>query len=263
MAIKTRGPDHVIAFVNVPMPRELAVQVKDAGGRPVKDNWVTFTATPPDSFEFAGGQLYAAVKTDERGIASVRGTPRVTRQLRVNAEAADGLDTAHFIIDVREEDGTMVQQAGGDVIVIDGGGTRPTTHIPMWPIAAMVIAAMVLGSALWLFGGRGNSSGPTQPPIVIHQGGGGGSTVDPTARADAAAARAGVEAAKQELGLALETGLAENAAHDQEYAREFTRPTLRQALATARQVREHLTGRAGDQKPAICDDDPNLPACRE
>ena len=261
MAVKPQGPEHVTAAVNVPMPRELAVQVKDAGGKPVKDNWVTWTAKPSDSFEFAGGALYAVLKTDERGIAAIRGTPRTVQQLRISAEAADGLGNANFTVDVTAEDGTMVQQAGGDVIVIEGRGTRPSTHIPMWPVAAMFIALVLGGAFLWLFErGLIRASGSGGTTRVVERG---GSTVDHVARADAAAARAAVDQTKTELGAALEAGLTENATHDQGYTRQVNHPTLRQALATARQMRLHLTGRAGDQKPAICDDDPALPACRE
>lgn len=260
MATKVQGPDRLRGSVNTPLPRDLAVQVRDATGRPAKDNWVSFTAKPPEAIEFAGGQLYATVRTDEKGIASVRITPRLVGQHRIVAEASDGLGSTEFTLEVTDCDGTEVRSVGDDILVINGGGARSPMHIPMGPIAAMVIAAIVVGGLCWLFGRDG---GKAQPPIVVRPGP--SSTVDATARADAQAARAAVDTARTDLHEEITTGLASNSAHDQGYGREYTRPTMRLALENARRLAARMHGDepTAHWVPPICRSDPDLPACRE
>lgn len=260
MKIKCLNGDSFRGQVGTPLPEGIVFQVTDDRGQPLKDKLVTITADPPGSVSF-GADPQTVLKTREEGTVAVSPTPRSFGPRTITASVAgeDREITCNVTLEGYHPD-VEVREMNGRIVAIRRQQPPPPKNY--WPIAMVTVAIVLLGGFIWLFErGLIRASGSGGTTTIVERGG--GSTVDHTARADAAAARASVEAAKQELGLALDTGLAENAAHDQGYAREFTRPTLRQALATARQVREHLTGRRGDQKPAICDDDPNLPACRE
>ena len=158
---------------------------------------------------------------------------------------------------------TEVVPMGDDVLIINGGGDRPV-RVPMWPVAAIAIAAIIVGGALWLFGRDGRKPSPT--PVVIHQGG--GSTMDPVARAnaDAALAEARTKASREEVTQ----GLAENTTHDRGYGRVYTNGVVVPLAKEVREVRYSMdefrqlvaNGRLGEW-PSICARDPDLPTCRK
>lgn len=237
--------------------QELAVRLTDDDENPVSKKSVTFTITPPGAVLFNGAQ-YAAVETDAHGIVSVRALINEVGRHTVHVKAPPG-DRHHKVqfTAIGTSDTEVVPMDDG-ILVINGGGERPM-RLPLWPIAAMVIAALVIGGALLLFDRDGD--GKAQPPVVVRPGP--SSTVDSTARAEAQAARAAVEARAAELRGELDSGLAANSAHDRGYSREYTRPTLRLALENARRIAEGRGDLTADGKPSICRRDPDLPACRE
>jgi len=257
MSVKAVGSGDRVQVPAGTTHKEIGVLVRDAAGAPVTGAHVVFEAKRSGAvFPDASGRAAQTVKTDANGEAWARIQP---------------IPGGPRLFDVSADAGTHGAQTFGIEVTpatpYNNGGPAPTPPPPsrsssgvLWPVVVL-LGIIIAGLLVWKAIDKTSGSGPTQPPVVIHQGGGGGSNVDPVARADAQAARAGVEAAKQELGLAIDTGLAGNAAHDQGYAREYTRPVLRQALVTARQVRERLG--SADGKPAICGIDPSLAACRE
>lgn len=265
MPIKILGPNRLAGPVNVPLVRELVVQVRDANNKPVKDNTVGFTAQPPDAVEFPGGQMYALVQTDAQGKASVRLTPRTVgvSPHKVIAEAADNHGKVEFEIDASDPDGTEVRQMDGTLVINNGGGRRHQPSRISWSAIAAMLAILVAGILLWKVIDKPSAS--SGGPIVIQQPGGGGSNVDPVARSDAQAALARVDAAKQELGEAFTQGDAETLTHAEGYTREYVRPTTRLALLTAREVRKRLTSGSGHSggrtRLRICDRAPNTPGC--
>lgn len=228
--------------------QELAVRLTDDDENPISKKSVTFTVTPPGAVLFNGAQ-YAAVETDAHGIVSVRALINEVGRHVVHVKAPPG-DRHHKVqFTAIGTSDTEVVPMGDDILVINGGGDHPM-RLPMWPIAAMVIAALVIGGALLLLGRDGKV--PQQPPpVVIHQSGGGTtSNVDPVARADAQAAKAAVAESATELRDELTSGLTRNSSVDQLHATALNRASVRSvyhdALLTARRVAGEL---AEDEGP--------------
>jgi len=133
--------------------QELAVRLTDDDENPVAKKSVTFTVTPPGAVLFNGAQ-YAAVETDAHGIVSVRALINEVGRHIVHVKAPPG-DRHHKVqFTVTGTSDTEVVPMGDDMLIINGGGEQPV-RVPMWPIAAIAIAAIVVGGALWLFGRDG------------------------------------------------------------------------------------------------------------
>lgn len=261
-----RGP------VGEPLNTEIAVRYTDAAKAPQAGVAIVFTCDPPGAILFNGRQ-YATVNTedkDRKGVASVVGTIQRPGRFTVRAETAPN-DEDHIVdFDVQSVDPVGVHRIGPDTMVTHPWGGPPSRQIQMGPIAAMVIAAIVVGGLCWLFGRDGGGS--AQPPVIVRPGP--SSTVDATARAEAQAARAAVEARAAELRQELDSGLTATTTHlesgwriaDKDNYRETRKQTLRLALENARRIAEGRGDLTADGSSTICAHDPsfrNHPTCRE
>lgn len=264
-----RGP------VGEPLNTEIAVRYTDAAKDPRAGVAIVFTCDPPGAVLFNGRQ-YATVNTedkDRKGVASVTGTIQRPGRFTIRAETAPN-DEDHIVdFDIQSVDPVGVHQVGPDTMVTHPWGGQTTRQVPAWPIAAVVIALIVGGAFLWLFErGLIRASGSGGTTRIVERGG--GSTVDATARAEAQAARAAVDAEAARLRQELDSGLAANSAHDRGYGRVYAydtavhtgKTTLRLALENARRIAEGRGDLTADGRSTICASDPefrNHPACRE
>lgn len=116
--------------VGQPLRHNIVVQIMD-GANPIPKAVVTFKTKDPDTFDFDGGDPFAATETNRKGIAEASVTPLRAGKYVVLVECGGEKEE----IEVTAED-TGVTQLGGGAAVVQAGDEVIVVQSPPMPAPA-------------------------------------------------------------------------------------------------------------------------------